>query len=111
MSLRRDLSYSELFDAFGMFFRLFEHRMRFGERGIRRTEFHFKPGRIDAVQDVPRLYVGTLLEQALHDNSGDARTNLSDANWYNSSWQFANKRARGWLHRNHRDFWRSFGFA
>ena len=69
LGLRCGLAVDQLFNALGLQIRLDQHRLRLRERGLGSIAFHLEADRVDAIEHVPGLHVGSLLERTFHHNS------------------------------------------
>jgi hypothetical protein len=58
---------------------LFQHGLGTRQRRLVRLRLNLKRPRIDPVERIAGLDLGALAEQALDDDSGDARTDFGDA--------------------------------
>jgi hypothetical protein len=79
LGLRCGLAVDQLFNALGLQIRLDQHRLRLRERGLGSIAFHLEADRVDAIEHVPGLHVGSLLERTFHHNSRNPRAHFGDS--------------------------------
>jgi hypothetical protein len=84
--------------------RLLEYGIGLRQRRLSRLQFDFERSWINLIQRIAGLDLAALLEQALGDNAGDARTHLGNAQRRDAAWQFAHHRMRLRNHRDDADF-------
>ena len=81
-----------------------ERGHRLVQRGFARLQFHLERLGIDPVQRIARCHFGTLLEQTLDDDAGDAGTNVRNAGRCYPAGQFTDDRTCLGSHRECTDF-------
>ena len=84
--------------------RLIERGQRLVQRRFARLQFDLERLRIDAIQRIAGLHLAALLEQALDDDAGDARTNLRNPGRRDAAGQFPDDGAGLRPHREGPDF-------
>ena len=70
-----------------------ERSRRLVQRGLARLQFDLERLGVDPVQRIAGLHLGSLLEQALDDDAGDARANFRNPGRRDPAGQFPNDRA------------------
>jgi len=78
LRLRHGLGADQLLRARSLPLRLLQHGLRPGKRGLGRVDLDFEGLRVDAIEHIAGLHVGTLGERALGYDARDTSANLGD---------------------------------
>ncbi|MCY1226781.1 hypothetical protein D9M72_390280 [compost metagenome] len=98
-----DVRLLQLFLAIGLLLGLQAHGLGAPKRCFGLFDLHAEGRRIDAVEHVAFIDLGTLLEDALDDDAGNARADLGDACRGNAAGELVGDRQRFGLGREDRD--------